>query len=453
MHTVSLLAASAEHLQRFFDQIANLAGFICFGTPAAGPPTNAFAWMAAQPIDVLAFPEAHRKHLAHQALQVAQHLAPHTRLAGILDYDTGYSLEPAVSHSRPSGTQRPVRIGLYAWWLEPGMTDLELRLCMTPDCKPGVEEQIAAAFANARTSGTPQPDSRPARFTASAFIPDVSRERYLTSVMRVQDYILSGDCYQANLSQRFQADYSGSLWEAFKELSTRFPSPHCGFVVREDETVLSISPESFLEIDSGIIRTRPIKGTRPRGATSTEDRLMATELRESAKDRAENVMIVDLLRNDLGRVSQTGSVTVEALAELESYTNVHHLVSTVSSRLKPGIHPFAALLECFPGGSITGAPKIRAMEIIAELEAAPRGPYCGSLFWFDGTGKLYSNIAIRTLYGRPFAIGKSTAADKGRLFCHGGGGVVADSDPESEYQETLDKVGPLMTTLTRLGRK
>ena len=194
-----------------------------------------------------------------------------------------------------------------------------------------------------------------------------------------------------------------------------------------------MSPERFLSIEGQEVVTEPIKGSRPRGATAVEDRALGQALLHHPKDRAENLMIVDLLRNDLGRFCEAGSIQAEPLFELRRFSNVQHLVSTVRGRLRDGIAPLAALLSAFPGGSITGAPKKRAMQIIQELEPAPRGAYCGSLFWQDDQGCFDSNILIRTLQ-----------TDGDRLYCHGGGGIVFDSDPDEEYAESWFKVEKLM---------
>src|SRR5690606_3003640 len=200
--------------------------------------------------------------------------------------------------------------------------------------------------------------------------------------------------------------------------------------------ILSLSPEQFIQIDGQHIRTAPIKGTRARGQNPAEDLALEHELAASPKDRAENLMIVDLLRNDLGRHSDIGSVKVERLFEIQTYRNVHHLVSTISATLKAGTHPLRLFFDAFPGGSITGAPKRRAMEIIAELEPHRRSVYCGSIFWWSADHVLRSNIAIRTL-----------VCEQGNLYCWGGGGIVADSEEEQEYQESINKVALFMRTL------
>lgn len=202
--------------------------------------------------------------------------------------------------------------------------------------------------------------------------------------------------------------------------------------------MLCFSPEMFIEFDRRKVKTRPIKGTRPRGRTKAEDLALMEDLLTSEKDRAENLMIVDLLRNDLGRFCETGSVRADALFQLETYSNVHHLVSTVTGTLKKGVSQFSAFESAFPGGSITGAPKIKAMEIINELEKHQRGPYCGSFFYALPDGTFFSNIAIRTFY-----------CEAGSIYGFGGGGIVADSDALSEYQESLDKIQVFLTTLER----
>jgi para-aminobenzoate synthetase component 1 len=256
-----------------------------------------------------------------------------------------------------------------------------------------------------------------------------SRGDYASAFGRVQDYIQAGDCYQVNLAQPFAVPYAGSPWSLYQRLRAVNPAPFSAYLSLPQGEVLSFSPERLLRVQQDRLQVRPIKGTRPRLGAPQEDQQMAQALLASPKDRAENVMIVDLLRNDLGRVAATGSVQVPQLCALESYAHVHHLVSVVEARLAPGRDALSALEACFPGGSITGAPKRRAMEIIAELEAGARGLYCGSIGYLDQRGGLDMNIAIRSM-----------TAVQGDLRFWAGGGIVADSDPDAEYQETLDKV-------------
>jgi para-aminobenzoate synthetase component 1 len=260
---------------------------------------------------------------------------------------------------------------------------------------------------------------------------------YLDAVTRVREYIVAGDIFQANLSQRLEAPLEEDPWHLYRRLREVNPAPFAAYLEFEGVSVASASPERFLRVSpDGRVETRPIKGTRPRGISPLHDAAIGQSLRDSEKDRAENLMIVDLLRNDLSRVCRPGTVRVPELFTLERYQTVHHLVSTVEGTLAPGSDALDLLAAAFPGGSITGAPKVRAMEIIAELEPSRRGLYCGSIGYVSVTGAMDTSIVIRTL-----------VCGGGRVTCSVGGGIVADSDPESEYQETLDKARGLITAL------
>jgi para-aminobenzoate synthetase component 1 len=262
------------------------------------------------------------------------------------------------------------------------------------------------------------------------------RAGYLALVRRAIDFIHAGDCFQVNLAQRLLYPAALPALELYGRLRERNPATFGGYFDIGDFVLASASPERFMRVENGEVETRPIKGTRPRGATPEADRACIDELLHSAKDRAENVMIVDLLRNDLGRVCRYGSVRVEAVCRLETYRYVHHLVSEVRGRLREGLGPMDLLQASFPGGSVTGAPKIRAMEIIAELEPVARGPYCGSLGYIGFDGTMDTNILIRT-----FTIGRGWAQFPV------GGGIVADSQPEREYEETWHKAEGLLRAL------
>jgi para-aminobenzoate synthetase component I len=263
-----------------------------------------------------------------------------------------------------------------------------------------------------------------------------NRQAYLETIARAIEYVHAGDCFQVNIAQRLMTRASMAPLDLYEKLRTCNPAPFAGYFDLGDFAILSASPERFLRVEQREIETRPIKGTRPRGDMPDEDRRLAQELQASAKDRAENIMIVDLLRNDLGRVCEYGSVNVEALCRLESYRFVHHLVSEVRGRLREGLGPTDLLRAAFPGGSVTGAPKIRAMEIIAELERTARGPYCGSLGYIGFDGSMDTNLLIRTfIHG------------KGWLHFSVGGGIVADSAPEKEYAETWHKAQGLLRAL------
>jgi para-aminobenzoate synthetase component 1 len=259
---------------------------------------------------------------------------------------------------------------------------------------------------------------------------------YLETVGRAIEYIHAGDCFQVNIAQRLLYSQQEHPVQVYRRLRECNPAPFAGYLDMGDFVLASASPERFLRVAKGEVEARPIKGTRPRGASPPEDRMLTEELLASAKDRAENIMIVDLLRNDLGRVCQYGSIRVPALCRLETYQYVHHLVSEVRGRLREVLGPIDLLRAAFPGGSVTGAPKIRAMEIIAELEPTARGPYCGSLAYLGFDGSMDSSILIRT-----FTIGR------GWVQFPVGGGIVADSDPQREYDETLHKAEGMIRAL------
>jgi para-aminobenzoate synthetase component 1 len=262
------------------------------------------------------------------------------------------------------------------------------------------------------------------------------RPGYLAAARRAVEYVHAGDCFQVNLSQRLLHAATMSAVDLYSRLRERNPAPFAAYFDLGDFVIASASPERFLRVHDGAVETRPIKGTRPRGATPSEDARLSAELATSAKDRAENVMIIDLLRNDLGRVCTYGSVRVSAVCALESYRSVHHLVSEVRGQLRPELGPLDLLRAAFPGGSVTGAPKVRAMEVIAELEPTARGPYCGSLGYVGFDGAMDTNILIRT-----FTVGRGWAQFPV------GGGIVADSTPEEEYAETLHKAEGLLRAL------
>lgn len=271
------------------------------------------------------------------------------------------------------------------------------------------------------------------------FVAKTSQPHFLTGVERIKQWIAAGDIYQVNLSQSFEADISGaSLFGLYQALRETSPAPMAAWLSLDDREVLCSSPESFLVISGSGIETRPIKGTRPRFADPDEDLRSAYELQTSSKEIAELVMITDLLRNDLGQVCEFGSVQVTEMLRLESLAQVHHLVSTVSGTLRPEIDAIQALADCFPGGSITGAPKLRAMEIIRELEPAPRGIYCGAIGWLGYHGECSFNIAIRSL-----------VRQGDRLVYQVGAGIVADSDPAGEYDETLHKAAGIRLAVER----
>lgn len=280
---------------------------------------------------------------------------------------------------------------------------------------------------------------RSARVKISPFRAQQNGKDFMRAVARIQDWIRNGDLYQANLSQAFEADISGdTLFGLYQTLRDASPAPMAAWISLAGKEVLSSSPESFLKISGRQVETRPIKGTRPRFEDPDEDRRSAYELQTSPKEIAELVMITDLLRNDLGQVCEFGSVEVDEMLQLETLEQVHHLVSTIRGTLNRDNDAIHCLAACFPGGSITGAPKKRAMEIISEVEGRQRGIYCGAIGWLGANGESCFNIAIRTL-----------VREGNTLSYQVGAGIVADSDPKHEYQETLDKAAGIRLAIER----
>lgn len=344
---------------------------------------------------------------------------------GLFGYDLGRRFEKLPQLAKQDLTTPDMAVGLYDWALIADHHRQTLTLVTHGDPAQRLrwlEQQ------KPRRGG-------PFRLT-SPWRSNMSREAYGEKFRQVQAWLRSGDCYQINLAQRFQAGYSGDEWQAFCLLNQQNRAPFSAFIRLPESAVLSLSPERFLRIAQGEIETRPIKGTLPRLADPLADSLQAEKLAQSPKDRAENLMIVDLLRNDIGRVAVPGTVKVPELFVVEPFPAVHHLVSTITGRLKPALSACDLLRACFPGGSITGAPKVRAMAIIDELEPHRRNAWCGSIGYLSFCGRMDTSITIRTL-----------TAENGQLYCAAGGGIVADSDEQAEYQETFDKVNRILPCL------
>ena len=277
----------------------------------------------------------------------------------------------------------------------------------------------------------------------SALSSNMDYKAYTQAFDKVKRYIYEGDCYQVNLAQRFSAKAMGDAWVAYQALREISPAPFMAYINFSNESplqVLSASPERFLQVFNGHVETRPIKGTRPRSLDAEQDKRNAESLQNSLKDRAENLMIVDLLRNDISKACEIGTVRADHMFVLESFANVHHLVSTVTGKLAVGMTAIDLLRACFPGGSITGAPKLRAMEIIEELEPNRRGLYCGAIGYIGFDGNMDTNIAIRT-----------AIYSQGEIRFYAGGGVVADSELTKEYRETLDKASSMLELLKAFG--
>jgi para-aminobenzoate synthetase component 1 len=376
--------------------------------------------------------------------------------AGLFGYDLCHHLERLPRPSRDEFQTPDLAVGFYDWVVafDHGQRRAWIISTGFPETEPARRRHraqrrlraVRAGLVGAATVRERPSSNRSLTVAAPTGLhplpsfPDVfsnlDRAGYLAAVRRAIEYIHAGDCFQVNLSQRLLHRATLTPLELYQRLRSCNPAPFAGYFDLGDFAIASASPERFLRVVDGRVETRPIKGTRPRGSTEVEDARQRDELLRSAKDRAENVMIIDLLRNDLGRVCAYGSVQVAAVCRLESYRTVHHLVSEVVGHLRPGLGSIDLLRAAFPGGSVTGAPKVRAMEIIAELEPTARGPYCGSLGYLGFNGSMDTNILIRTI-----------TLGRGWMQFPVGGGIVADSTPESEYEETLHKAAGLLRAL------
>ena len=352
---------------------------------------------------------------------------------GYFGYDLGRRIEKLPALARDAESIPEMAIGIYDWalvvdhgerrsWLvgqgRDPETDLKWDELVTRFNEPAAERR------------------RPHFRITSEITSNLTREAYASAFGCIKKYILEGDCYQVNLAQRFSAQAAGDPWLAYQALRIINPAPFSAYLSTPYAQVLSASPERFLRVENGRVEAKPIKGTRPRAGHARLDAELAEALRTSEKDRAENVMIVDLLRNDLSKNCRPGTVKVPRLFDVESFATVHHLVSTVTGEIAPGHDAIDVLRGAFPGGSITGAPKLRAMEIIEELEPHRRGVYCGAIGYLGFDGNMDLNIAIRTL-----------VMSRGEIRFWAGGGIVADSRLEDEYQETFDKAAAMLKLL------
>jgi para-aminobenzoate synthetase component I len=444
---------------------------------SARPGRNArWTYMTADPVAVLESPAAGPDPFAVARRLLARleptHVVPADAprflggLVGFLGYDLGHVLERLPSVAEDDQGLPPLRLALHDWvvawdrrtghaWLGGRALDGdgrrlarrldEVHARLTSPASPRSAPWLPTTTATATAGATAGPgagiDPVPGAGDGLRFRSSLSPAQYEAGVERIRDHIALGDLYQANLTRRLEAPYSGDPWGEYRRLRTGDPSLFSAYLdlgpsqeTGRPRALLSASPEPFLSVDSdGLVASDPIKGTRPRGRDRAEDRRLACELLASTKDRAENVMIVDVLRNDLGRVCAPGTVRVPRLCRLERTAAVQHLVSTVTGRLAAGRDAFDLLAASFPGGSITGAPKIRAMEILEGLEPVRRGPYTGALGWIGPDGAMQTSILIRTF-----------VADGRRLTLHVGGGITWGSDPAAEWDETVAKArGPL----------
>ena len=282
----------------------------------------------------------------------------------------------------------------------------------------------------------PSSDSRPSPGPEPSVTSNMTRDKYEDMVQRVKKYVNEGDVIQAVVSQRLERPTTAHPFQIYRALRAINPSPYMYYLELDDFHIVGASPELLVQVENGDVATHPIAGTRPRAADSDADKALEQELRTSEKERAEHIMLLDLGRNDIGRVSEPGTVQVTQLMDVERYSHVMHMVSHVTGRLREGYTSYDALRACFPAGTVSGAPKIRAMEIIAELEPDKRGPYSGAVGYFDLSGNMDTAITIRTL-----------VIKDGMAYAQAGGGIVFDSTPEEEYQETLDKASALLRAM------
>jgi para-aminobenzoate synthetase component 1 len=354
---------------------------------------------------------------------------------GYFGYDLARRIERLPSAAHDAERLPDMAIGIYDWAV---VVDHVQRRTWIAGCGRDPNTSLKWKGLVSLFSEPAAERHRPRFHVRATIASNMTPETYARAFDRIKRYIAEGDCYQVNLAQRFSAPAGGDPWQVYQASRVLNPAPFSAFLNTPYGHVLSASPERFLKVQDGAVETRPIKGTRRRVGHPRLDAELAEALRTSEKDRAENVMIVDLLRNDLSKNCRLGSVKVPRLFEVESFATVHHLVSTVVAELSDDRDALDLLRGCFPGGSITGAPKLRAMQIIEELEPNRRGVYCGAIGYIGFDGNMDLNIAIRTL-----------VISHGEARFWAGGGIIADSRLEDEYQESFDKASAMLSLLQR----
>jgi para-aminobenzoate synthetase component 1 len=353
---------------------------------------------------------------------------------GLFGYDLGKRFERLPNKNADEYSTPDMAVGIYTWSIIKDNLNQKFYLCYLDQYPHPTIEEIQQLVDSDNTDSS---------FSlTSQWQSNMSQDQYTQKLSCISSYLQAGDCYQINLAQRFSANYVGDEWQAYQRLRVANHAPFSAFIRITDSVVMSISPERFLSVIEQRVQTKPIKGTRPRSNDTKQDQQQIESLLSAEKDRAENLMIVDLLRNDLSKHCQPGSINVPELFKLESFAAVHHLVSKVTGELKTTSSPIDLLQGAFPGGSITGAPKIRAMQIIDELEPNNRNIYCGSIGYLGVFGDMDTNICIRTLLCEH-------SNNQQVIHCWAGGGIVLDSNPKDEYQESLDKVSKILPVLSQ----
>ncbi len=356
---------------------------------------------------------------------------------GYFAYDLGRQVEHLANISLPNAAIPHMMVGIYDWAVV--VDHREQTACLVSNGFQQSTHDNWATLCALFDAPLLQIDDVPQAASFELTTPVTSNmdfSQYAKAFGAIKHYITEGDCYQVNLAQRFSAKAQGNSWVVYNKLREISPAPFMAYMNFGHLQVLSGSPERFLQVVGNHVETRPIKGTRPRSSDAEQDQQYVKELQASLKDKAENLMIVDLLRNDIGKNCEIGSVKADKLFQLQSFANVHHLVSIVTGTLKQDKTAIDLLRGCFPGGSITGAPKLRAMQIIEALEPHRRGVYCGAIGYIGFDGNMDTNIAIR-----------SAVYSEGEISFYAGGGIVADSILEKEYAETLDKASSILKTV------
>jgi para-aminobenzoate synthetase component 1 len=417
--------------ENYFNKLRSMQGRVWLDSGLQRCANGRYDILCAQPIEYLYCPSNEELQSAIANLGIDTHLPSEIEALpfvggaiGCVDYEATHQAFNLNPGSAPSNTW-----AIYSWALVQDHEKKQCCLITTPHCGSEIKQSLLTTFNSASAERFPD-------YSCSSFASDMPREHYTSAFNKIQEYIKSGDCYQINFTQRFSAQFSGDAASAYLKLRRALSGPFSAFIDFPKRKILSLSPEQFIHIQNRRAQTKPIKGTVRRGDTSYEDENLKIELVDSDKNRAENLMIVDLLRNDFGKNCVPGTVQTPHLFTLESYKNVHHLVSTVVGDLREDITNLDFFYSCFPGGSITGAPKRRAMEIIHELETTERQTYCGSIAYLSAHNKMNSNITIRTIQ-----------IENGQAYCWGGGGIVADSNETDEYEESVQKVKVLLDTL------
>ncbi len=428
---------------RYFSRIRPLGMAVWLDSCQPAAPSGRFDILSAGPVATFSFHQQHDAGCPFAQLEallaehrVSSHSTPDLPFCGgalgHFGYDLGRTVEALPALAENDMQFPDMQIGIYLWAVIVDHQQQRCELVMQPSLDESTQALIERQLTTpVRTKDTENPFELSYPFRAN-----VTADQYQQRLSAIDEYIHAGDCYQVNFAQRFSSEFKGDPLQAYMKLREKAPVPFAAYIESPAGAVLSLSPERFLQLDNGEVSTKPIKGTRPTHANPIENQAEIDDLLSSTKDRAENLMIVDLLRNDLSKVCEFGSIKVPALFALESYANVHHLVSTVTGQLDNDKSAVELLRSCFPGGSITGAPKLRAMEIIEELEPHRRSVYCGSIGYISFCGRMDTSITIRTLL-----------LENNRIHCWAGGGIVADSKIDEEYQETFNKVNNLLHCL------